>query len=412
MVVALFLLGPTRAPGQAVVWQLTVPPPLILLESRAAPTLVTVLADSVTTLRIVHSTLREATTGALLLSDQVALCARPEQGCTTPRTLPKGSHQLYLVVSDSFRSNGEFKGMLYLQVDQKPEPTAIELTLYGSTGWSQMWGVVLVTVGVVISIFSTAYLRQFSSRLDALAPAALLATYLDDLDSRIQQTISATEVMFPKARARITGLRKDLAEATLDAKGYLPGRLRNPFGVGEADAAAYRSYLSDRSDQIAAVRAVVSHGLDAVDKAWKVGPGHQAIRTASDELDELAGSAKVPAEVPPEVAQIIAKMDAAMQPRQAQGAPQPAGQPKAAIRSILDIRSQQVRVALASWCLLAIVTVVAGVAILVLGNHGFGTPLDYVKSFFWGLGVQTAGQQFQQLTQGGIASSLKLSLPA
>jgi hypothetical protein len=399
------------APDQTPVWQIATPSPLILEHDRATPLLVTVLAEKVTTPSIVHSTLREARTGALLVSQQLALCAEVKTGCTAPASLSKGSHQLYVIVSDTFCQRGEFKGLLYFQVDEKSDPTTVELTVYGSDAKSKWFGVASIFLGVAISILLTAYLRQYSARLDALAPASVLMSELDRLDARWGTAPPDLQQLFPKAQARLAKLRSDLAESTLDALNLLPGTLRKPFGGSDADAAAYRTYLSERSDAIAALAIVLGEGLDALEKAWKASPKHAAILTAASELDALAGVVKAPADATSGIAPILAKMEAAMVAAGAVQRAQPAG-PLSRSRSTLEIRAQQTRIALAAWGFLALVTTVAGAAILVINNHGFGTALDYIQCFFWGLGVQTAGQQLQQLTPGGIATSLKLSLPA
>jgi hypothetical protein len=57
------------------------------------------------------------------------------------------------------------------------------------------------------------------------------------------------------------------------------------------------------------------------------------------------------------------------------------------------------------------VTLLAGYAALILSNPGFGTSMDLVACFFWGLGVQIAGQQIQQLTAGNITTALHVGVP-
>ena len=63
------------------------------------------------------------------------------------------------------------------------------------------------------------------------------------------------------------------------------------------------------------------------------------------------------------------------------------------------------------WLVWAAVTLALGFTVLILSNPGFGTGLDLMKSFFWGLGVQVAGQQLQQLTPGKVASRFSLPVP-
>jgi hypothetical protein len=63
------------------------------------------------------------------------------------------------------------------------------------------------------------------------------------------------------------------------------------------------------------------------------------------------------------------------------------------------------------WVAWAVVTLVAGVAALVGTNPGFGTWLDFVKCFFWGLGAQIVGDRLQDAKPSQVAASLGVTLP-
>ena len=65
----------------------------------------------------------------------------------------------------------------------------------------------------------------------------------------------------------------------------------------------------------------------------------------------------------------------------------------------------------AVWFLWAVLTLITGFAALILTNPAFGVPADYVKCFLWGIGVQMAGQQLQQLGPGSISTALGVSIP-
>ena len=58
-----------------------------------------------------------------------------------------------------------------------------------------------------------------------------------------------------------------------------------------------------------------------------------------------------------------------------------------------------------------VITVGVGVAALIMSDPGFGTRLDLLKCLFWGLGVQTAGQQLQQLTPATVRTAFGVSVP-
>lgn len=410
LALACAILIPQAAAAQTPVWQVTPPPSLTLLRDGAAQLQVSVLDKPVSHPRIVSSTLREPSTGALLTSEWLSLCERSGNSCTGPASLAKGPHGLFIVVSDGFKGRGEFKGSVYLQVDEKPEPVAVEFTVLASSYWAWLGGSLALLAGVLLSIGSTIILKQWSLRLDALAPAALLAQRLDDDERVLADAARTTGFDFPELQKKCAALRRDLSETTLDLKNFLPKRLGNPLG-GDAASEAYKTYLVEKGDAIGVLATVVNQGVPPIVDAWKSQPNHAAVKTALTDLDKLALKPLKPADVSDQVARVVAAMEAGLAPPNAAGAPQPPGAPPAATRSIVEIRSQQGRLALVAWGTWAVVTLLGGAAALIVINNGFGVPLDYFKCFFWGLGIQSAGQQLQTLTPGGIASSFKLSLP-
>jgi len=65
-----------------------------------------------------------------------------------------------------------------------------------------------------------------------------------------------------------------------------------------------------------------------------------------------------------------------------------------------------------AWAIWAAITTVTGAGTLVFSNIAFGTPLDFVKAFLWGVGVQVAGQQLQQLLPANVSTALGITLPS
>jgi len=55
----------------------------------------------------------------------------------------------------------------------------------------------------------------------------------------------------------------------------------------------------------------------------------------------------------------------------------------------------------------ALTVALAGLAVLILNNPGFGTPLDFVFAFFWGFALPTT---VQALTPGSVATALNISI--
>jgi hypothetical protein len=54
-----------------------------------------------------------------------------------------------------------------------------------------------------------------------------------------------------------------------------------------------------------------------------------------------------------------------------------------------------------------VLTALTGVAVLILNNPGFGVPLDFVFSFFWGFGLPTT---IGTLAPGSSATALNINI--
>ena len=390
-------------------WTVTAPPELTLMYNRAAPMLVTVYTAPVTQVGISHSTLLESETGALLIPQRLKLCRTAENGCTPVTDLAAGSHALFLVVTDEFTGRGDFKGVLHLQAAEVTQPTTMEFTVHASSGNTWLGGTAMIALGVVVSLLATVFLRQWSNRLDALAPAVVLRERLGEIASKIRSDPNIGGEM-KATQQRLTNLEKELTEHYLDGKNFLPSKLASPFGGGE-DAAGYRAHLVAKGEEVSALAVVADQALPELAKAWKATPGHNAIIKARDRIDAVGGKAATAAAAATEIAAVLAQMDADLTPAGAAAQAGPAGTAPRPESTTVEIRSLQSRLAFTAWTVWALITVAVGVASLIVADKGFGTPLDYFKCFFWGLGIQAAGQQLQQLTPQAVATSFKLTLP-
>jgi len=65
-----------------------------------------------------------------------------------------------------------------------------------------------------------------------------------------------------------------------------------------------------------------------------------------------------------------------------------------------------------TWILWWLVAIVVGWAVLILNDPGFGTTLDLVKAFLWGLGAHVAGASLQSLTPSTIMTSFNVAFPS
>jgi hypothetical protein len=198
----------------------------------------------------------------------------------------------------------------------------------------------------------------------------------------------------------------------------LPSGTFSPTDAGGDAAAAYKTYLSIRSNQIGAISLVLRQGFPgvlanqqkAVNAAQKA-----AMQTAIQGLIAIASTSDTPEDAKIKVQQTIQTCLTALQP--------PEGEQDAVLAmhagivqgstlpSTTDLNVSLRRMNLSVWIIWGVITLMAGVAAVILTNQGFGTPMDYVKCFFWGLSIQAGGQQLQQLSPTAVATDFKISVP-
>jgi len=68
-------------------------------------------------------------------------------------------------------------------------------------------------------------------------------------------------------------------------------------------------------------------------------------------------------------------------------------------------------IAIVSWIIWSVLTVLIGVMVLIVASPGFGTPMDYFRCALWGFGLPVAGQALLQITPGSLSTRLGITLP-
>lgn len=203
----------------------------------------------------------------------------------------------------------------------------------------------------------------------------------------------------------------DLSSSALTR--YVGSWIPSPFGAADpAIATAYATYLQERSDRLAQLVYIADHGVEPAVAEWRLYPPTAANDAARDAaLTAMDGFAADPtktiAQLQIDVGTALTTLRAALSGVAAAGAI-PAAAPLPSTHQLLVMRDS---VFLAVWLIWAVVTIAAGFAALVLTNHGFGTCADLVKAFFWGLGMQMAGEQLQQLRPSSVTTALGITLP-
>lgn len=378
---------------------------LSLLFNRTASLVVVTDTQAATNLRVVHATLQEAITGAQLPATSLALCR--SGGCGERVSLGRrAANRVELAVDSSFRHKGTFTGNVFLASDENPAGFApFELTVLSTTHSTRWAGAGLILAGIAVGLLVTVVLRHRALRLQALLPATRLADQARGLRAEVQAAEKLGDTPLPETLARLERVSSELAESNLEALGYVPGRFAPTVPATDASA-AYGEFLERIAHEIAVVQLVVVRGFRPVAAMW---PQQQlpAINAALCKLDPIAAHTASIDAAAPLVAAVRTELDVAGKTAlHAERVEEPAGRP-----SVQEVRVAFQRTNASLWLVWALVTWVTGIVALIATNYAFGAGLDYYKCFLWGIGVQVAGNQLQQLTPSSVATAFSISMP-
>jgi hypothetical protein len=85
----------------------------------------------------------------------------------------------------------------------------------------------------------------------------------------------------------------------------------------------------------------------------------------------------------------------------------PAAHPVPPATELQTLQLQVESISKGVWLLYTVLTAASGLAVLIINNPGFGVPLDFIFSFFWGFGLPTT---IGALAPGSTASALNISV--
>lgn len=384
------------------------PPParLSLLFNREASVVVVTDTQRATNLRILQSTLQEGTTGAQLPPSSLKLCVAGR--CDGAINLgPRTATRVELVVDPAFRHKGTFTGSVFLASNENPAGMVpVELTVLSTTPRARAAGGALLLAGILVGVLATVFLRHRALRLQALLPAKRLQGLIDRLEREVKAAVQPTDAPFRQTLARLEALRLELSSDNLEGLGYVPSRLAAAVPATDR-ASEYGELLKRIAGEVGAVEVVLVRGIRPVMELWTAHPGHEALMTALRQLDR-AGAQSATKDAAQEAAEKIrAAAEAAV--GVGGGAESLAGAEAVTLPDVHAVQVAFQRTNAAIWLLWALVTWVTGIVALVATNYAFGAGLDYYKCFLWGIGVQVAGNQLQQLTPASVSTAFSIS---
>lgn len=363
--------------------------------------------QAVSGLRIANSTLTEKTMGTPIRIQQLELCRSAAEPCVAPAPIPALTSQtLYLRITDGKRPNGRFSGTLSFAVDARPEAKPVTLEATSSSTAARLGGAALIVLGVLAAWQLTVFSRARFDRLSVLKPATAARARIESLLARLDKVRSATGIDLPQLRSQYIALADGLSEYALDRDGLLPG-LWPP--IWRTDVPDLKPRLLALEQPIAGLTVVVGSGAEVLAPLWT------AAQAAADRANVEAGLRllDVPADAATE-----AKAQALVALAISRASPPPPGVQSAAQQRtqsaalLLErISSEMQSLSAGVWLAYLMLVSVAGTALLIVNNPGFGTLMDMVYCLFWGFGMPVTLDKLQQISPAGVSTSLGISLP-
>lgn len=409
----------TDLPTEGFTWSVTAPasPWLVwrgLLEERTVTGLVVTAGDGpITGLRLAGASLRDAVPTSEIGVRDLTLCDAPSGDCRVAAIEPRSSRTLFLRLTRDRALHGKYTGALSLAINERPELQTLNLVVHASSLTAWGLGLVLLSLGTWLSWSTLVWSRARLLRLEALRPVTALRSSMAALLTLARSAPAGSGLEPRRTIARLLELDGALEEQNLDNGHLLPPEWPSPFSTAADQSAALRERLASTAQAIARLTIVVRDGVQALWAQWtRVDPNDpqaparkQAIAQALDQLDEQCVQATDEDGARAAVAAALAAC------RKAMGIERDAA-PETAAPLATEFLSWQIgRLHRRVWLVWGMLNVLAGAAVLILQNAGFGSPLDHLFCLFWGFGLPTAVDRLQQIGPSTMASQLGIMLP-
>jgi hypothetical protein len=206
-------------------------------------------------------------------------------------------------------------------------------------------------------------------------------------------------------------LADELADSTLDSHQFLPPRFPSPYGY-TVNAAGYKAYLEARNPTVLLFSVLVKEGVvraDAEDNGRLTTAQQELVVSAIKNIDSI--SANTPQPSPDQAFQLIqpilTNLRSTLFPPAVAAPAVPVTVPTYPVSEVETLQLQIESITKGIWLLYGVLTALSGLAVLILGNPGFGIPLDFIFAFFWGFGLPTT---VGALAPGSANSALSISV--
>ncbi len=382
--------------------------------STAASITITTGEGSATGVRLAQASLRDALAVSDIGLRDLELCESAAGPCRTTYSVDARSNRtLYIRLKSDWKPwtwrHGKYTGALSFGVNERPELQTINVTLQ-ATSWL-MWflGLVLLTAGTSLGLWTNVWARARLLRLEALKPVRALQATITGLYGALVAAPPIPDAQPTQLRTKLKEVNYALTDEAMDRDGLLPPKQPPPISVTADTAARLREYLDRVGRRAAGLTIVVREGMGRLWADWerdKNDPARVArITTALQRLDREGAEVADAGAATTLVQNVLAGYLTAVG-RQADPAAIQVKGP-----NFEEVTWEIARIERRLWFVALILIVLGGFAVLVYPNAGFGTFLDLVFCLFWGLGLPIGADRLQQLGPGSIASTIGVPIP-
>ena len=398
------------------VWSVAVPTREWQLQNKSTTSFtVTVGRMAAHNVRIAHSTLQRTDKRVHLNASDFRLCRTPACDSEVVDLDPDKTHTLHLSAPGATGVTGQFEGGLELLADGAAAYT-LPLTIYASHPGRQVLGLALILAGIVMAWFVSVFFKARSARITGLLAASGLRDVGNILSRRIAAATEETGVGFRRFNRALSQLASDLSDQTITNRNYVARKWPSAFGYAAPKEQEYQAYLERQAAILARLSRIESAGIDYIVGHWeRVADRESEAAALLEQLDEASGlqdAEKIDTAIGQAIAAMQTLLADGLRPGFAVASAIGVAPSQAASMSTESLEVALTSVSLAVWSLWAVVTAIAGWGALIVTNAGFGTATDLLQCLLWGLGVQVAGHQLQQLTPSSISSAFRISIPA
>jgi hypothetical protein len=367
-----------------------------------------------TNLRIASASFKDSTGSESFGAERLQLVEIPDSRNGDGRFALKArdTHTFYLRFKDDApRNEGKFSGAVSFAIDERPELQTLQVTLNATSDLSRLYGLGLLAAGLLISWWTTARARPAIARLQAEKPVIALSAALEQFRKKLGSVPPVPGIAYPQMTKRIADLENMITITQLDDDSLLPSSFALSLGAVADSSAKLQARLADVSAQLLALSTILNNGILKIALEYSTVPQYKKDRAiaALPELDSVGATATSDTDANSKMAPVLAVYNAPP-PNNVQLDFVPRGLVVEPV-SVQEINYRIEHYSDAGWWIWGVVSVVVGCAILVVPNPGFGTSMDLILCFLWGLGVPTASAKLQELTPSGVGANIGVSVP-